>query len=81
MIAVVPLVGTWIETNFNYRPGSSPQVVPLVGTWIETHQNRKLSIFQIVVPLVGTWIETIEEHKCFVAGRSFPSWERGLKRS
>ena len=34
---VVPLVGTWIETEENADPGQIlRRVVPLVGTWIET---------------------------------------------
>ena len=33
---VVPLVGTWIETQVWIVVSQACRVVPLVGTWIET---------------------------------------------
>ena len=55
---VVPLVGTWIETNFGVSPTLLHLVVPLVGTWIETTAIGISNDEARVVPLVGTWIET-----------------------
>ena len=37
---VAPLVGAWIETLWNNKPGSEGSVAPLVGAWIETHTAR-----------------------------------------
>ena len=34
---VVPLAGTWIETDGADRPQLKVLVVPLAGTWIETY--------------------------------------------
>ena len=33
---VVPLAGTWIETNLSEYVSDDNAVVPLAGTWIET---------------------------------------------
>ena len=79
-IAVVPLVGTWIEIIYQKKLTKSIFVVPLVGTWIEMPDVFSLLSPVTVVPLVGTWIEisnTIPRHTEPL--RSFPSWERGLK--
>ena len=70
---VVPLVGTWIETDrlAHFNPYTS--VVPLVGTWIETGEDcRQGSDPARVVPLVGTWIETLLRHSkgTLAGGRS-----------
>ena len=42
---VVPLVGTWIETEYADEIALYREVVPLVGTWIETkiRVNRPMS--------------------------------------
>ena len=79
MIAVVPLVGTWIETGTSLRIRPERIVVPLVGTWIETTWARLTAIAVEVVPLVGTWIETILNEHINQSVKSFPLWERGLK--
>ena len=56
--SVVPLVGTWIETDTLSEDKKFVYVVPLVGTWIETEGRITGAFKKIVVPLVGTWIET-----------------------
>ena len=55
---VVPLVGTWIETQRRLLQALHILVVPLVGTWIETIRSVSVTTSSGVVPLVGTWIET-----------------------
>ena len=57
---VVPLAGTWIETDFLCGFLEIFRVVPLAGTWIETHCVRFALHVAHVVPLAGTWIETKE---------------------
>ena len=55
---VVPLAGTWIETEKALAEKAKDTVVPLAGTWIETHENAIITSGGVVVPLAGTWIET-----------------------
>ena len=50
MIAVVPLVGTWIETAYERRDYAECGVVPLVGTWIETDLKNALPSFLMSFP-------------------------------
>ena len=56
---VVPLAGTWIETQKGQSLARLSLVVPLAGTWIETHIDKDKLPDIVVVPLAGTWIETI----------------------
>ena len=37
--AVVPYIGTWIETYKEIIEGRFDVVVPYIGTWIETGKN------------------------------------------
>ena len=37
VIAVVPYIGTWIETVMGGLFKMMEYVVPYIGTWIETH--------------------------------------------
>ena len=39
MLAVVPLLGTWIEIERKQDYGFGRAVVPLLGTWIEIFQQ------------------------------------------
>ena len=55
---VVPLAGTWIETQIINIFLTFSIVVPLAGTWIETVEVRSTKHQDLVVPLAGTWIET-----------------------
>ena len=38
--SVVPLAGTWIETQRSHVPAARYRVVPLAGTWIETRRKK-----------------------------------------
>ena len=40
---VVPLAGTWIETDVISGNTTAVTVVPLAGTWIETRKERVLN--------------------------------------
>ena len=58
ILAVVPYIGTWIETPLTDCQNCFGTVVPYIGTWIET-QRRKFNRRELsVVPYIGTWIET-----------------------
>ena len=78
---VVPLAGTWIETNETVIKFFSVFVVPLAGTWIETTAAAGAIGAAAVVPLAGTWIETPEPAGRMPACPSFPLRERGLKQN
>ena len=78
-IAVVPLVGTWIEITVKAILERGAEVVPLVGTWIEISTYKHWLSGLMVVPLVGTWIEINYRINGYRNMLSFPSWERGLK--
>ena len=76
---VVPLAGTWIETDTIQQTYCLTSVVPLAGTWIETLMEQLRLQGKTVVPLAGTWIETL---RCLFLPSdhlSFPLRERGLK--
>ena len=42
--AVVPYIGTWIETKTGFLNGTGNVVVPYIGTWIETPEEGVGSI-------------------------------------
>ena len=56
--AVVPYIGTWIETQKVYKKEGLKVVVPYIGTWIETMTATIKEVVVNVVPYIGTWIET-----------------------
>ena len=58
MEAVVPYIGTWIETLTISAVLIKDRVVPYIGTWIETYNVNIRYLHPVVVPYIGTWIET-----------------------
>ena len=56
--AVVPYIGTWIETYHCILLIHNMLVVPYIGTWIETTNLLYIIENHRVVPYIGTWIET-----------------------
>ena len=54
-------------------------VAPLVGAWIEINLCSISFDFCIVAPLVGAWIEIANFSQPYIATKSLPLWERGLK--
>ena len=59
--AVVPYIGTWIETREYAKEPCRKTVVPYIGTWIETIIGNITLQSISVVPYIGTWIETFLE--------------------
>ena len=44
--AVVPYIGTWIETGTSAKLRYMIKVVPYIGTWIETGYRRVVRVTQ-----------------------------------
>ena len=56
------------------------QVAPFVGAWIEIPNRNNQKRRKEVAPFVGAWIEIgLPAASEAIAGKSLPSWERGLK--
>ena len=69
MLAVVPLVGTWIETEKTVPAQTKTFVVPLVGTWIETKPGSFRSVFLMSFP---SWERGLKpRNSCGISSR-FP---------
>ena len=62
-MAVVPYIGTWIETHESMMMYEKRKVVPYIGTWIETTRPHQSKAVCLVVPYIGTWIETSEPRR------------------
>ena len=56
-LSVAPLVGAWIEINYEKSAQEATYVAPLVGAWIEIDTLCQYHLPGKVAPLVGAWIE------------------------
>ncbi len=62
------------------RNTSQLRVAPFAGAWIEIEWHVGECFLQYVAPFAGAWIEILfAGGKLFVAVKSLPSRERGLK--
>ena len=74
-------MGAWIETPRLLDERRASKVAPHVGAWIETLYKLLDLSDKDVAPHVGAWIETIVLYANGSAGKSPPTWGRGLKQS
>ena len=58
-IAVAPLVGAWIETDYDFINAKIDKSLPSWERGLKPLYKVQASVPGSVAPLVGAWIETI----------------------